>query len=260
MGMKTGYIIVSAALILAVAAEESIKDCFNQDSISCIQMSMFRKAREFFDNPEINIIDGLTLVKGSDRSSRSMSVDSTAVEQAKSVDDRENALENYVSERAMRFFEERSLNMDVMAVGRAVATAVPEDVKESVRAMVGEARKKKKKLLKKLGPLLNILKLKMTGLLLIGLLIVGAIAKKALLIATIALILSKLLLIKKVIGGLVGGLGAAGLGAGLGSKLGGGGGGITEILGGLGGLGGGGGGGSDAGSIAYGGYAPQSHY
>lgn len=179
-----------------------------------------------------------------------MSVDTSAIESAKTVDDRENALENYVSERALRFFEERSLNMDVMAVGRAVSGAIPEDVKDSVRAMVGEARKKKKKILKKLGPLLGILKLKMTGLLLIGLVGVALIAKKALVIATIALILSKLLLIKKLVSGIGGKLGGGGGGAG----------GITEIIGGLGGALGGGGGGSDAHSVSYGGYAPQSHY
>lgn len=217
---------------------------------------MFRKAREFFDQGEINVVDGLSFVKSNDRSSRSMSVDSSAVESAKTVDERENALEDYVSERAVRFFEERSLNMDVMAVGRAVSTVIPEDVKESVRSMVGEARKKKKKLLKKLGPLLGLLKLKLSGLLLIGLVGVAIIAKKALVIAVIALILSKLLLIKKVISGIGSGIGKLAGGGG-------GGGGITEIIGGLGGLGGGGlggGGGAETHSVSYGGYAPQSHY
>lgn len=164
-----------------------------------------------------------------------MPVDTSAVESANTIESREDALENYVSERAINFFQERSLNLDMMSVGRAVSQAIPEEVKDSMRSMVGEARKKKKKLIKKLLPLLGLLKLKATGMLLLAIVAIGLIAKKALIIGTIALILSKILLIKKLL-----------------SK---GGGGITEIISGL----GGGGGGSSSGAEAVAYQIPQ-HY
>lgn len=169
----------------------------------------------------------------------------------------------------MRFLEERSVNVNLMSVGRAISSAVPEEVKESMRSMVGEARKKKKKILKKLGPLFSILKLKLSGLALIGVFIVGIIAKKALVIAVLALILAKIGLLKSIISGGasiasgLGGLAGSALGGGFGGKGGkggsdGGSGGIAEVIG-LGNFGGSSAGG-DSHSVAYGGYAPQSHY
>lgn len=143
----------------------------------------------------------------------------------------------------MNFFQERSLNLDMMTVGRAVSQVIPEEVKESMRSMVGEARKKKKKLLKKLMPLLGLVKLKAQGLLLLALVGVAIIAKKALVIGVIALVLAKLGLIKAII-------------AKVSSKAGGGGGGIAEIIGGL----GGGGSSSGAEAVAYQAYSPQGSY
>lgn len=214
-------VIFSAICLIAVTAEQpqSFKECFQQDSIACIQMAIFRKARDFFDQQEINVVDGLSFIKTNARNSRSMPLDTSAVESANTIESREDALENYVSERAFNFFQERSLNMDMMSVGRAVSQAIPEEVKESMRSMVGEARKKKKKILKKLLPLLGLLKLKATGMLLLAIVAIGLIAKKALIIGTIALILSKILLIKKLlekgasIGELLGGAGGGGGGA-----------------------------------------------
>lgn len=203
-------------------------------------------------------------MKSNNRNARALTVDSSEIENAATVDSRETALENYVSERAMRFFEERSVNLNLMSMGRAISSALPEEVKESMRSMVGEARKKKKKILKKLGPLFSILKLKLSGLALIGVFVVGIIAKKALVIATLALILAKVGLLKSLISG------GASIASGLGSAFGGGkggfgkggnegsSGGIAEVIG-LGSFGGSSAGG-DSHSVAYGGYAPQSHY
>lgn len=173
-----------------------------------------------------------------------MQVDSSAIETANTIESREDALENYVSERAMNFFQERSLNLDMMSVGRAVSQVIPEEVKESMRSMVGEARKKKKKLLKKLLPLLGLVKLKAQGLILLALVGIAIIAKKALVIGVIALVLAKLGLIKAII-------------AKVSAKAGGGGGGgIGELLGSL----GGGGGSSGGEAVAYQAYAPQGSY
>lgn len=108
-------------------------------------------------------------------------------------------MENFVTEGAKSFFQERSLNLDMASAARSVSEAIPEEVKSSVRSMVSEARGKKKKILKSLLPILGLVKLKFAALAVIALFGIALIAKKALIISIIALILSKFLLIKKLL-------------------------------------------------------------
>jgi Protein of unknown function (DUF1676) len=108
-------------------------------------------------------------------------------------------LENFVTEGAKSFFQERSLNLDMASAARSVAGVIPEEVKSSVRSLVSEARGKKKKLIKHLLPILGLVKLKVAALAVVALFGIALIAKKALVISVIALILSKFLLIKKLL-------------------------------------------------------------
>lgn len=85
-------------------------------------------------------------------------------------------------------------------VARSLSGAIPEEVKSSVRSLVTEARGKKKKILKQLLPILGLVKLKVAALAVVALFGIALIAKKALVISVIALILSKFLLIKKLLG------------------------------------------------------------
>lgn len=198
--------------VFGIAAAQDFKDCLQKDSISCVQLSIYRKAREFFENPKIELIGGLSFVKPAGRDARSSNIDGTFVESANDVEQRENALENFVTEGAKSFFQERSLNLDMATAARSLAGAIPEEVKSSVRSMVSEARGKKKKILKALLPILGLVKLKVAALAVVALFGIALIAKKALVISIIALILSKFLLIKKLLskgkgeGAAVGGL------------------------------------------------------
>lgn len=206
--------IVLALCVIGVAtAQEGFKDCLQQDSISCVQLAIYRKAREFFESPKIELVGGLSFIKPVGRDARSSNVDGTFVEQAADVEQRENALENFVTEGAKTFFQERSLNLDMASAARSVAGAIPEEVKSSVRSLVSEARGKKKKLLKSLLPILGLVKLKFAALAIVALFGIALIAKKALVISIIALILSKFLLIKKLLskGKDIGGASAGGL-------------------------------------------------
>ena len=160
---------------------------------------IYRKARDFFETPKIELLGGLSFIKPTGRDARSSNVDGTVVEQANDVEQRENALENFVTEGAKNFLQERSLNLDMASAARSIAGVIPEEVKSSVRSLVSEARGKKKKIIKKLLPLLGLLKLKFAGLAVLAVFAIGFIAKKALVISIIALILSKFLLIKKLI-------------------------------------------------------------
>lgn len=192
--------IVLALCVIGVAtAQENFKDCLEQDSISCVQMTIYRKARAIFESPKIDIFGGLSFVKQAGRDARSANIDDAAVVSARSVEDRENALENFVTEGAKSFFQERSLNLDMASAARSVSDAIPEEVKSSVRSLVSEARGKKKKILKSLLPILGLVKLKFAALAVIALFGIALIAKKALIISIIALILSKFLLIKKLL-------------------------------------------------------------
>lgn len=177
-----------------------------------MHQQIYRKAREFFESPKIELIGGLSFIRPAGRDARSSNIDGTSVEQANDVEQRESALENFVTEGAKGFFQERSLNLDMASAARSVAGAIPEEVKSSVRSLVSEARGKKKKLIKHLLPILGLVKLKFAALAVVALFGIALIAKKALVISIIALILSKFLLIKKLLskgkgdGAAVGGL------------------------------------------------------
>ncbi|KXJ70707.1 uncharacterized protein LOC109407028 [Aedes albopictus] len=187
-------------LCALAAAQDNFKECLDKDSISCVQMMFYRKAREFFDQPQISLAGGLSFVKPAGRESRSFNADSAIIESANNVESREEALENYVMERTKNFFQERSLNLDMASAARSVSSVLPEDVKSSMRALVSEARGKKK-LLKQLLPILGLVKLKIVGLAILALFGIALIAKKALIVSVIALVLSKFLFLKKLLSG-----------------------------------------------------------
>ncbi|XP_059610895.1 keratin, type II cytoskeletal I [Phlebotomus argentipes] len=240
-------------LTTAVLAEEAqpsvLQECFDKDSISCVQMAVFRKAKEFFEQPKIDLVAGLSVVKV-EGVARSVDTASDEVEAAKDVEARSSAIGSFVVDRLAAFFQERSLNWNFMGAARSLSNAIPEDVKSQVRSLVVEARGKKK-LLKKLLPLLGIVKLKAAVLGILALLGIGLIAKKALLVSTLSILLSLGLLLKKVLSKKLSLLGG-GLGGGLGGLGGGGFGGGHDFHG------GGGGGGWSSGGGGWNSYEPHS--
>ncbi|ALC46831.1 Osi6 [Drosophila busckii] len=205
--------------VAAVNEEQSsaFAKCLEADSISCLQLTLFRKAKSIFDNPQIEIFGGVSLVKANDgRQGKSLD-NSIAVEAAPSVEARTAEMGNYLMDNAKSFFAERSLNFNFANAARSVARAIPDDIKADLRELVVESRTRKKKLLKKFLPILLGVGAK------VAVLAVGAIfgllfmAKKALIVSVIAFFLAL----------------AAGASSGLGRIGGSGGGGL---LGGLGGL------------------------
>ncbi|XP_031624951.1 glycine, alanine and asparagine-rich protein-like [Contarinia nasturtii] len=245
------FVVVCALLSVAVAqSNHPLQGCFEKDSISCVQQMVYRSAREFFDQPSIQMFSGVSFAKTNARAAKSLE---PQVEQAATVQEREVALEDYLVSRAKNFFSERQLTWDVASTGRAISEAIPVDVKESVYQFVEEARTTKKvKLLKKLLPFLGLLKLKLAGFAVLAVAAIGLLAKKALITSFIAIALAGASFLSSVVAKLfgVGGLAKGGAGltglAGLGglSGLGGLGGaaGLGGSAGGLGGLFGGAGG------------------
>jgi len=183
----------------AVCLDENKKTNFDSFCISFRNQQIYRKAREFFETPKIDLFAGLSIIKPAGRDARSSNIDGTLVEQATDVEQRESAMVNFITEGAKNFLQEGSLNLNMASAARSLAGAIPEEVKSSVRSLVSEARGKKKKLLKSLLPILGLVKLKVAALAVVALFGIALIAKKALVISVIALILSKFLLIKKLL-------------------------------------------------------------
>jgi len=263
------FIVTCLLISVAFAADEpsNFQDCLEKDSISCVQVAAFRKAKSFFDQQTINLFGGLSLAK-SERGGKSLEEPTIEIESANTVETRENALENYVMNRAKNFFQERSLKWDFASTARSLSNAIPDDIKASVRGLIVEERGKKKKLLKKLIPLLGVLKIKFAILGVFALFAIGIIAKKALILSIISIALSGASALRGIFskfsgGGGLGGLGGGGSsgGHGSGGYSGGHGGGHEEIIaytnGGSGGGGSGGwssGGGGSTGGWSSGGY------
>lgn len=141
--------LIFSVLILTVSAE--MDDCFRKDSISCIQMELFRQAKSFFDQDKIDLVGGLALTKNpqaSDAAARSLHEDSFTekqLETAKSLDDREEALENFAFTRVGRILEDRSLTWnlsplvtDLASASRSLTDSIPSEVKDGVSKLLEE--------------------------------------------------------------------------------------------------------------------------
>lgn len=145
---------VLVLVLLAVAwadpiptQDSSLDDCFKKDSISCVQVQLFRNAKAFFNQDSIDIFGGLSLVKNpQEKSARALDDPSESLlEATKDADERENLLESYAVKKVGSFFQERSLSWnlgpvvnEVAATARSLAANIPADVKEGVTEFIQE--------------------------------------------------------------------------------------------------------------------------
>lgn len=111
--MKLFLTIVCLSMAVVLASGQDITECLRQDSISCVQKSLYRKAKEFFGNDNLEIVNGVTLVKSAARNSRTGNevFFDQEIEAANNVADRQSALENFVGEEASEFLTGRSLRV-----------------------------------------------------------------------------------------------------------------------------------------------------
>ncbi|XP_066582074.1 uncharacterized protein Osi6 [Prorops nasuta] len=192
------FAIVMVAGFLALTSAQSIEDCLKQDSISCVQKSLYRKAKEFFDKDSYELVSGISLVKsGQGRNSRSGKevLYDQEMEAAADVADRQNALENFVSEEVSSFVTGRSLRINLGSTiekigqsARAISDSVPQEVRQAVDEVV-EGRGKKK-LLKSILPLLIAAKVKIGALATLAYFGIALLAKKAIFASLISIAIS----------------------------------------------------------------------
>lgn len=207
--MKTALLILAALLMhraecKAVDAQEAadvsstFESCLKKDSIQCVQLVVYRNIRAFFDRESIPLVTGLSLVREAEvengASSRSAARDlARQVEEAEDVSSREQALEQFALGEAAAFVRERSLRVDLPQLARATAKAIadrlPTDVRTKISQLVTEGRGKKK-VLKALIPIVVLAGVKAAGGVALSLLGLALLAKKALLVSTLALLIA----------------------------------------------------------------------
>ena len=106
-------IIVSLILCIFYCQAETIEECLQKDSIACVQKSLYKRAKEFFEG-SYELFSGVNLVKRS-KNGGGRSVDGidyeVEIDRANDVAERQSALENYIGEEISQFFHGRSLKV-----------------------------------------------------------------------------------------------------------------------------------------------------
>lgn len=185
----------------AVASDSDLmdsiyKDCLHKDSVSCVKYKFFSFVDKMLDRKDVlALTEGVTVIKtpsadGSEGAPRAISGD--------------ESIESLILNRVQSFLQTHTIKVDlkgseivnaVSSTGRAL-----EDVSDNLFGDdANEARGKKKKAAKILGPLLLAIGLKAAALLPLLLGAIALIAGKALLVGKIALVLSAVIGLKKLL-------------------------------------------------------------
>ncbi|KAK0183025.1 hypothetical protein PV327_001103 [Microctonus hyperodae] len=184
-------------MAMITANGQDFNECLQKDSISCLQNTLYRTAKEFFNKEKIDIVNGVSMVKKDDRSSRSGKevLYDQEIDAANSVIDRQSALENFIGDEAGSFLSGRTLRINfapamekIGQTARAMVDSVPTEVREAVNDVV-EGRGKKK-LLKSIWPLLLAAKAKMSVLAVLMTFGIALLAKKAIVASLLSLAIS----------------------------------------------------------------------
>ncbi|KAK9501633.1 hypothetical protein O3M35_012324 [Rhynocoris fuscipes] len=170
-----------------------VQGCGDKELSLCLKMRALTYVDRVLRKPEdINIMDGISLVR-TEAASREMN--GRAISEAeldeslpKNAEDKDAQVESMLVDRVARFLQTHTLQLKV-----------PDSSIEEVRKTLDEARGKKKKL-KMLLPLLLMLKLKAAALIPLALGALALLALKALIIGKLALVLSGLIGLQKLLG------------------------------------------------------------
>ncbi|KAK9879999.1 hypothetical protein WA026_008512 [Henosepilachna vigintioctopunctata] len=175
-------------------------DCLRKDSYSCLKIKLFNFVDKMLGHKDtITIADGVQLVKNSG--------ETDGAPRAINADD---SIENILWSRIEGFLESHTIKINlkgseivnsVANTARSFSDVVDSLSEDQNSVETDEARGKKKKAAKILGPLLAAAALKAAILGKIALGVIALIAGKALLIGKLALVLSAIIGLKKLLGG-----------------------------------------------------------
>lgn len=168
---------------------EGTSDCLRKDSTSCLKYKFFSFVDKMIGQKEsFALTDGVTVVRATDV---------PAETGAPRAMDPLSKLQRYLDTHTLRIEVKGSDVVDaVSSAGRALEDTVSNFVEDNE---VGEGRGKKKKVQKILGPLLMALAMKLMALLPLAIGATALIAGKALLFGKIALVLSAIIGLKKLL-------------------------------------------------------------
>lgn len=114
MKLLKKFLILTTAVVFTtgVVSGQSIDECLKQDSISCVQKTLYRTAKEFFSKDKLELINGVSLVKSNvnARSIKELAYDQE-MEAANNIAERQNSLENFISDETGQFLTGRSLRV-----------------------------------------------------------------------------------------------------------------------------------------------------
>lgn len=168
---------------LLTSALKMVKECGELSLMLCLK----ERALHYFDteNGDVKLTEGIALIK-TDFIPVGRSLNEIQLpEEAKA---RENEVDSLLFERVARFFGTHTLQFKV-----------PKDSIQDIQQALEESRGKKKEKKKYLMPLLLLFKLKMAALLPLAIGFLALISFKALVIAKIALLLSGIIGLKKLL-------------------------------------------------------------
>ncbi|XP_018333765.1 uncharacterized protein LOC108742904 [Agrilus planipennis] len=173
-------------------------DCLRKDTVSCIKYKIFSFVDKMLDQKDaITVTDGVSLVK----------VEGAEPEGAPRALTADDTVESVIFNKVQRFLQTHTLKVDIK--GSDIVSAVSSTARSFNDAMDGiyeednmveESRGKKKKVQKLLGPIMAALGLVGGILTKLALGKIALIAGKALLIGKIALVLSAIIGLKKLLG------------------------------------------------------------
>ncbi|XP_012255472.2 ATP-dependent RNA helicase DED1 [Athalia rosae] len=202
-------LLLAVLLVAAVAAAQTIDECLQQDSISCVQKSLYRRAKDFFGQDKLEIVRGVNLIKSKDSRSAKTGDDvvyDQEIETKTTVAERQTTLENFVTDKISGFVSGRSLQINFSPMieefsnsARALSSSVPDEIRQAVDEVV-EGRGKKK-ILKSILPLLLAAKVKIGALAVLAYFGLALIAKKAILASLISIAISAFVGLKSLFSG-----------------------------------------------------------
>lgn len=132
--------------------DTTIVECFNKNSISCVQIQIYRSFKSFVDQDRIDLIGVLSLVREGDvkNQAKARAIEDTEAEEqilgAQDYEMRESAIESFVYQKLMAFFQERSIQWNLspvfqeMITSRGIAESLPATLRQTVTNLVTEGQ------------------------------------------------------------------------------------------------------------------------
>lgn len=169
-----------------------LQECGDKDMFFCMKMRALTYIDRAVRKPgDIPLADGVALVQSGEAtrepSGRALSEDELDNSLPQDAAERDSQVETLLVDRVARFLESRTLQLKV-----------PDSAISDIRRSLDESRGKKKKL-KMLLPLLLLLKLKAAALIPLALGALALLAFKALIVGKLALVLSGIIALKKLL-------------------------------------------------------------